>query len=184
MKSLFLVCLFALSLQAMASDVRLVHGTCKLAVHPTYANDGLNQIVTQAADDYLSKKGYKIITMKAAEEEVDNVMAIKVDMKTTVSEGKGRCKTVMSLRPTLRELDSDMLLATIIDKSGSYKTVSNKCIKAIIKNIKGYPACSTVLDPDAEVTAANEAPEQPEQEEQSEESEETLKEKIRRFFKR
>lgn len=184
MKNLFLVCLFALSAQVMASDVRLVHGTCKLAVHPTYANDGLNQIVTQAADDYLTKKGYKIISMKAAEEEVDNVMAIKVDMKTTVSEGKGRCKTIMSLRPTLRELDSDMLLATIIDKKGSYKTVSNKCIKAIIRNIKAYPACSTVLDPDAEIDSSNDVPEVPEQDEQTEETPETLKQKIRRFFKR
>ena len=176
MKNLFLVCLLARSIQAMASDVRLVHGTCKLAVHPTYANDGLNQIVTQAADDYLTKKGYKIISMKEAEQEVDDVMAIKVDMKTTVSEGKGRCKTVMSLRPTLRELDSDMLLATIIDKKGSYKTVSNKCIKAIIRNIKSYPGCSTVLDPEAE-DSSTEAPEQ-------EEDQTTLSEKIKRFFKR
>lgn len=151
MKNLFLVCIAMLTFQAMAKDdVRLVHQTCKLAVHPTYTNDGLNQIVTQAADDYLTKKGYEIITMDQARQETDNVMAIKVDLTTTVADGKGRCKTIMSVRPTIDELDSDMMLVTILDKKGSYKTVSNKCIKALIKNIKKYPACSTVLDPHAE----------------------------------
>lgn len=147
MKNIFLLCLSVLTFQVMADDVRLVHKTCKLAVHPTYTNDGLNQIVTQAADDYLSKKGYKIITMDQAQNETDDVMAIKVDLKTTVADGKGRCRAILSLRPTLYELDSDMLLATILDKKGSYKTVSNKCIKGIIKNIKAYPGCATVLDP-------------------------------------
>lgn len=151
MKKLFLIGLLVLSAQAMAkNEVRLVHQTCKLAVHPTYTNDGLNLIVTQAANDYLSDKGYKVITMDQAREETDNVMAIKVDLRTTIDGKKGRCKAIMSLRPTIDELGSDMLLATIIDKKGSYKTVSNKCIKQIIKNVKKYPKCGTVLDPEAE----------------------------------
>jgi hypothetical protein len=151
MKKLFLLCLIVLSAQAMAkNEVRLVHESCKLAVHPTYTNDGLNLIVTQAANDYLTDKGYKVLSMEQARAETGNVMAIKVDLRTTIDGKKGRCKAIMSLRPTIDELDSDMLLATIIDKKGSYKTVSNKCIKQIIKNVKKYPKCGTVLDPDAE----------------------------------
>ncbi len=174
-----------LTFQAMAGDVRLVHETCKLAVHPTYTNDGLNQIVTQAADDYLTKKGFKVITMEQAENEKDNVMAIKVDLKTTVADGKGRCRAIMSVRPTLHELDSDMLLATIIDKKGSYKTVSNKCIKDIIRNIKKYPGCSTVLDPEAQ----QDTPDEDDQtgdvaDDQEEDGSDTAGEKIRRVFAR
>ncbi|MBK25757.1 MAG: hypothetical protein CME70_17290 [Halobacteriovorax sp.] len=190
MKNLFLLCLFVLTFKAMAGDVRLVHDTCKLAVHPTYTNDGLNQIVTQAADDYLTKKGFKVISMEEAEQENDNVMAIKVDLKTTVADGKGRCRAIMSVRPTLHELDSDMLLATIIDKKGSYKTVSNKCIKDIIKNIKKYPGCSTVLDPEAQQDTPDEDDQTGDDQsgdiadDQEEDSGDTAGEKIRRVFAR
>tara|TARA_Y100000591_G_scaffold324972_1_gene345210 strand:- start:1602 stop:1865 length:264 start_codon:yes stop_codon:yes gene_type:complete len=83
-----------------------------------------------------------------------------------------------------------MLLATIIDKKGSYKTVSNKCIKDIIKNIKKYPGCSTVLDPEAQQDTPDEDDQTGDDQsgdiadDQEEDSGDTAGEKIRRVFAR
>jgi len=90
-----LSCTLLFSIQALAGEARLVHPTCKVAIDPTYTNDGLNQIVTQAAKDYMEKKGYSVISMEEARSLNNKIMAIKVDLRTVVNDGKGTCKAVI-----------------------------------------------------------------------------------------
>ncbi|MBT3584047.1 MAG: hypothetical protein HN509_04005 [Halobacteriovoraceae bacterium] len=125
----------------------LIHKTCQVAVDTTYTNDGLNTIVTQAASEYLSSKGYGVTTKEDAKGAADETMALKVDLSTDLSKKKGSCKAIVSLRGTLDEEASAMQLASVIKKKGSLKSVANKCIKAIIKQIKGMPKCATSIEP-------------------------------------
>jgi len=142
-----IVLLSLLSISSFA-EVRLVHGTCELAIAPTYTNDGLNVFLTQAAKAHLSKKNFTVSDYATASADA---MAMKLDLTTEVDESgkKANCKAVLSLRGTLDEAGSSMLLANIAQKKGSIGSVANKCIAEILKAIKDYPTCSTVLDPDA-----------------------------------
>ena len=142
-----IVLLSLLSISSFA-EVRLVHSTCELAIAPTYTNDGLNTFLTEAARAHLTKKNFTVSDYATAGADA---MAMKLDLTTEIDdEGKkGSCKGILSLRGTLDEAASSMLLVNIAKDKGSVHKVANKCIKQILKAIKDYPACSTVLDPDA-----------------------------------
>lgn len=133
------------------NEVRLVHPTCKVAIDMNYTNDGLNTFLTQAATQSLSKKGFEVVAMEDAQGGADQVMAIKVDLSTEAVKKRGKCKAVLSLRSAIDDGQTSMLLANIVKKKGSIVKVAGKCVKGVIKAIKAYPKCGTVLDPDTQV---------------------------------
>ena len=148
----FIVSLFLLvahAVQAKRNEVRLVHPTCTLALDTSYTNDGLNEVLTEVANQSLTKKGYKLTTMADAQGKADPTMALRVDFSTTLGERRGACKAILSLRGSVDDMNANMLLANIVKGKGSLRTVANKCVKGMIKAIKAYPKCSTVLDPEA-----------------------------------
>ncbi len=142
--SLLVILLTTATAQA---NVRLVHPTCDVTLKPNYSNDGINTIVNEAAKKYLSQKGFTVLDYDSLKGFTDEFMVMNYDLNVKFEGKKAYCKGILSLQGAIDE--SAMLLVNVSNKKGRLTSVANKCVKAVIKDIKDYPACDTVLDPTA-----------------------------------